>query len=85
MLLRADSFEEGVEGALAARGLEQEVEGALRVALAEVAPGLAVAARSKEVDVRRAVLEAEGQRGQRGLTVQLRVTSSSGGQRRDSR
>ena len=81
----AHSFEEKVEEALAARGLEQEVEGALRVALAEVAPGLAVAARGDEVNVRRAVLKEEGQRVQRGLAVQLHATSSSGGQRRDSR
>ena len=32
------------------------MEGALRVALAEIAPGLAVAARKEEVDVRCAVL-----------------------------
>ena len=65
--------------------LGPEVEGALRAALVEVAPGLVVAARGEEMGVRRAVLEAEGQRGQRGLAVQLHVTSSSGGQRRDSR
>ena len=74
-----------VEGALAAQTLGQEVEGALRAALVEVAPGLVAAARGEEVGVRRSVLEAEEQRGQRGLAVQLRVTSSSGGQRRDSR
>ena len=81
----ADLFEEGVEGAMAARGLEQEVDGALRVALAEFAPGLAVAARGEKVDVRRTVLGEGGQRVQRELAVQLRATSSSGGQRRDSR
>ena len=70
----ADSFEEGVEKAPAPRGLEQEMEGALRVALAEVAPGLAVAARGEEVDVRRAVLGEGGQRVQRKLAVQLRAT-----------
>ena len=70
----ADSFEEGVEGSLAARGLEQEVAGALRVALAEVEPGLAVAARGEEVDVRRAVLGEVGQRVQRELAVQLCAT-----------
>ena len=79
----AHSFKEWTEGALAARGLEQEVAGALRVALAEVAPGLVAAARGEEVGVRRAVLEAEGQRVQRELAVQLRATSSSGGQLRD--
>ena len=81
----ADSFEEGAEGALAAQTLRQEVEGALRAALVEVAPELVAAARGEEVSERRAVLEVEGQRGQRRLAVQLRVTSSSGGQRRDSR
>ena len=65
--------------------LGQEVEGALRAALVEVAPGLVVAAPGEEVGVRRAVLEAEGQRGQRGLAVRLRATSSSDGQRHDSR
>ena len=44
MLLSADLFEEGGEGALAAQGLGQEVEGGLRAALVEVAPGLAAAA-----------------------------------------
>ena len=68
-----------------AQTLGQEVEGALRAALVEVAPGLVAAARGEEMGVRRAVLEVEGQRGQRGLAVRLRVTSSSGGQRRDSR
>ena len=81
----ADSFEEGVEKAPAPRGLEQEVAEALRVALAEVAPGLVAAARGEEVGVRRVVLEAEGQRVQQELAVQLSATSSSGGQRRDSR
>ena len=81
----ADSFEEGAECALAAQTLGQEVEGALRAALVEVAPGLVAAARGEEVGVRRAVLELEGQRGQWELAVRLRVTSSSGGQRRDSR
>ena len=81
----ADSYEEGAEDALVAPGLGQEMEGALRAALVEVAPGLVAAARGEEVGVRRAVLEAEGQRGQRGLAVRLRTTSSSGGQRRDSR
>ena len=81
----SDLFEEGAEGALAAQMLRQEVEKALRAALVEVAPGLVAAARGEEVGVRRAVLEAEDQRAQRGLAVQLRVTSSSGGQRRDSR
>ena len=85
VLLPADLFEEEIEGALAARGLEQEVEGALRVALAEVAPVLVAAARKEEVGVRRAVLEAERQRVQQVLAVQLNTTSSSGGQRRDSR
>ena len=60
---------------LVARGLEQEVEGALRVALTEVAPGLAVAARGQEVDVRRAVLGEGGQRVQWELAEQLRATS----------
>ena len=81
----ADSFEEGAEDALVAPGLAREVEGALRAALIEVAPGLVVAARGEEVGFRRAVLEAEEQRGQRELAVWLRATSSSGGQRRDSR
>ena len=85
MLLSADSFEEGAEGALAAQGLGQEVEGALHAALVEVAPGISAAARGEEVGVQRAVLEAEGQRVQRGLAVRLRATSSSGEQRRDSR
>ena len=57
----------------------------MRAALVEVAPGLVAAARGEEVGVRRAVLEAEEQRGQRGLAVRLRATSSSGEQRRDSR
>ena len=81
----ADSFEEGAEDALVAPGLGQKVEWALRAALVEVAPGLVAAVRGEEVDVRRAVLKAEGQRGQRGLAVRLRATSSSGGQRRDLR
>ena len=68
-----------------APGLGQEVEGALRAALVEVAPGLVTAARKEEVGVWRAVLEVEGKHGQRGLAVRLRVTSSSGGQRHDSR
>ena len=85
MLLSADSFEEGAEGALAAQGLGQVVEGALRAALVEVAPGLAAAARGEEVGVRRTVLEAEGQFVQRGLAVRLRATSLSCEQRRDSR
>ena len=74
VLSSADSFEEGGEGALAAQGLGQEVEGGLRAALVEVAPGLAVAARGEEVAVRRAVLEAGGQHVQRGLAVRLRAT-----------
>ena len=81
----ADSFEEGAQDALVAPGLGQGVEGALRAALVEVAPGLVAAARGEEVGVRRAVLEVDKQRGQRGLAVRLRVTSSSGGQRRDLR
>ena len=81
----ADSFEGGAEDALVAPELGQEVEWALRAALVEVAPGLVAAARGEGVGVRRAVLEAEEQRGQRGLAVRLRATSSSGGQRRDSR
>ena len=81
----AESFEEGAEDALVAPWLGQEVEGALRAALVEVAPGLVAAARGEEVGVRRAVLETEKQRGQRGLAVRLRATSLSGGQRRDSR
>ena len=81
----AYSFEEGAEDALVAPGLGQEVEGALRAALVEVASGLVVAERGEEVGVRRAVLEAEEQLGQRGLAVRLRATSSNGGQRRDSR
>ena len=84
MHFSADSFEEGAEGALAAQWLRQEVEGVLRTALVEVAPGLAAAARG-DVGVRRSVLEAEGQRVQRGLAVRLRATSSSCEQRRDSR
>ena len=67
-----------------APGLGQEVEGALRAALVEIALGLVAAARGEEVGVRHAVLEAKGQRGHRGLAVQLRATSSNGGQRRDS-
>ena len=85
VLLPADSFEEGAGDALVAPWLGQEVEGALRAELVEVAFGLVAAARGEEVGVRRAVLEAEGQRGQRGLAVRLRATSSSDGQRRDSR
>ena len=81
----ADSVEEGAEDALVAPGPGQEVEGALRAALVKVAPGLVAAAGGEEVGVRRAVLEVEGQRGQQELAVRLRVTSSSGGQRRDSR
>ena len=81
----ADSFKEGAEGALAAQTLGQEVEGALRAALVEVAPGLVAAARGEEVGVRRAILEAEERRGQRGLAARLRVTLSNGEQRRDSR
>ena len=50
------------------------MEGTLRAALVEVAPGLAAAARGEEVGVRRAVLEAEGQRVQRALAVRLRAT-----------
>ena len=85
VFLPAASFEERAEDALVAPGLAREVEGALRAALVEVAPGLVVAARGEEVGVRCAVLEAEEQRGQRGLAVRLRATSSSDGQRRDSR
>ena len=81
----ADLFEEGAEGALAAQGLDKEGDKALRASLVEVAPGLAAAARGEEVDVRRAVLEAKWQHLQRGLAVQLRATSSSNEQRRDSR
>ena len=81
----ADSFEDEAEDALVAPELGQKVEGALRASLVEVAPGLVVAARGEEVGVRRAVLEEEEQRGQRRLAVQLSVTSSSGGQRRDLR
>ena len=84
MFLPAHSFKEWAEGALAAQGLGQEVEGVLRAALVEVAPGLAAAALGEEVGVRRAVLEEEGQRVQRGLAVRLRATSSSDGERRDS-
>ena len=50
-------------------GLEQEVAGPLRVALAEVARLLVAAARGEEVGVRRAVLEAEGQRVQQERAV----------------
>ena len=57
MLLFADSFEEGAEDALASQGLGDEVEGALRATLVEVAPGLAAAARGEGVNVRRAVLK----------------------------
>ena len=85
MLLSADSFEEGVEGALATQGLGQGVQVGLWAALVEVASGLAAAARGEEVVVRRAVLEEEEQRVQRVLAVQLGGTSSSGGQRCDSR
>ena len=60
------------------------MEGALRAALVEVAPGLAAAARGEKLGVRHAALEAEGQRVQRGLDVRLRASSSSGEQRRDS-
>ena len=60
-----DLFEEEAEDALVAPELGQEVEGPLRVALVKVAPGLVVTARGEEVGVRRAVLEAEEQRGQR--------------------
>ena len=81
----ADSFEEGAEDALVAPGFGEEVEGALRAALVEVAPGIVAAARREEVGVRLAVLEVEEQRGQRRLAVRLRVTSSSGVQRHDSR
>ena len=81
----ADSLEERAEDALVAPGLAQEVEGALRAALVEVETGVVVTAREEKVGVRRAVLEAEEQRGQRELAVQLRATSSSDGQRRDSR
>ena len=56
----AHSFEEWTEGALTAQGLGQEVEGALRAALVEVALGLAAAARREEAGVRRAVLEEGG-------------------------
>ena len=80
----AHSFEEWAESALAAQGLGQEVKGALRAALVEVALGLATTARGEEADVRRAILEKGRQRVQRGLAVQLRTTSSSDGQRRDS-
>ena len=84
MVLPAHSFEEWAEGALAAQGLGQEVEGALRAALVDLAPGPVAAARGEEAGVRRAVLEEGGQRVQRGLVMQLRATSSSDGQRRDS-
>ena len=84
MVLPAHSFEEWAEGALAAQGLGQEVEEVLRAALVKVALGLAAAARGEDSGVRRAVLEEGGQRVQRGLAVQLRPTSSSDGQRRDS-
>ena len=50
------------------------MEGALRFSLVEVAPRLTAAARGKEVGVRRAILEAEGQRVQRIFAVQLRAT-----------
>ena len=84
MVLPADLFEKWAEGALAAQGLGQEVEGALRSALVEVALGLAAAARGEQAGVRRAVLEEGGQRVQRGLALRPRATSSSDGQRRDS-
>ena len=46
-----------------AQGLGQEVEGALRAALVEVAPGLAVEALEElEEEVRRAILERLGAR-----------------------
>ena len=80
----AHSFEEWAEGALAAEGVGQEVEKALSAALVEVALWLVTAARGKVAGVRRAVLEDEGQRVQRGLAMQLRATSSSEGRRRDS-
>ena len=73
-----------MEGALAAQGLGQEVKGALRAALVEVALELASAARGEEAGVRRAVLEKGEQRVQQGLAVPLRSTSSSHGQRRYS-
>ena len=85
MLLSADLFEEGAEGALAAQGLDNEVKGTLRATLVEVGLGLAAAARGEEVGVRRAFFKAEGQRVQRRLAVRLRATSSSVEQRRDSR
>ena len=56
----AHSFEEWAEGALAAQGLGQEVEGVLRASLVKVALRLAAAARRKEAGVRRAVLEEGG-------------------------
>ena len=62
MVLPAHSFEEWAEGALAAQGLGQEVEGVLRAALVEVALGLAAAARWEEAGVPLAVLEEGGQR-----------------------
>ena len=62
MVLPAHSFEEWAEGALAAQGLGQEVEGVLRAALVEVALGLVAAARGEEAGVRRAVLEEEAAR-----------------------
>ena len=80
----ADWFEEWAEGALAAQELEQEVEGALRAALVEVALVLAAAARGEGAGVRRAVPDGKGQRVQKELAVPLRMTSSSDGQRRDS-
>ena len=75
VLLPAYLFEKGVKGALAARVLEQKVKGALRVAVAEVSPGLEVAARGEKVDLRRAVLGEVGKRVQRELAVQLRAIS----------
>ena len=73
MVLPADLFEKWAAGALAAQGLGQEVEGALRAALVEVALGLAAAARGVKAGVRRAVLEEDGQRMLRGLASAVRA------------
>ena len=78
-------FYEGAEDALAAQGLEQMEEAALRFALVEVAPSLAASAHGETVGDRRAKLEAERLRVQRGLAMRQRAESLSGKQRRDLR
>ena len=84
VLVFADSIERGLAGALSAKELGMEVEGALRAALVGDAPGLGEAALKEEVEVRHAVLGEEGQHARRELSVRLVALVSTGGLRHGS-